>query len=99
MLSPAKPSATRSGMLTEATASEPTLRARELNRSFGSGETQTVALRDVSIELYPGQVALMMGPSGSGKSTLLAVLSGLLHPDSGKVEAMGEDLWAISDRQ
>jgi putative ABC transport system ATP-binding protein len=39
-----------------------------------------------------------MGPSGSGKSTLLAVLSGLLHPDRGRVLALGEDLWEMSDQ-
>jgi putative ABC transport system ATP-binding protein len=77
----------------------PTLRARHLTRSFGSGETLTTALADVSLDLYPGQMALLMGPSGSGKSTLLAVLSGLLHPDAGKVLALGQNLWAISERE
>jgi putative ABC transport system ATP-binding protein len=40
-----------------------------------------------------------MGPSGSGKSTLLAVLSGLLHPDSGQVLALGHDLWKMSETE
>jgi putative ABC transport system ATP-binding protein len=60
---------------------------------------KTTALNDVSLELYAGQIALLMGPSGSGKSTLLAVLSGLLHPDSGQVTALGQELWAMSERQ
>jgi putative ABC transport system ATP-binding protein len=38
---------------------------------------------------------MVMGPSGSGKSTLVAVLSGLLRPDSGEVDAMGQDLWSL----
>src|SRR5437899_553341 len=76
-----------------------TMRAWGLTRSFGSGDTLTVALRDVAIDLHPGQLALLMGPSGSGKSTLLAVLSGLLHPDSGKVQAMGHDLWKMTDKE
>jgi putative ABC transport system ATP-binding protein len=59
----------------------------------------TRALRAVSLELYPGQVSLLMGPSGSGKSTLLAVLSGLLRPDSGRVLALGTDLWRLGERQ
>ncbi|MGH7227324.1 MAG: ABC transporter ATP-binding protein, partial [Gemmataceae bacterium] len=42
---------------------------------------------------------LLMGPSGSGKSTLLAILSGLLRPDSGRVMALGQDMWALSDQQ
>ncbi|MFO0970439.1 MAG: ABC transporter ATP-binding protein [Gemmataceae bacterium] len=86
-------------MFTDGPTSEPTLKAWGLNRTFGSGETLTTALRDVSIELHAGQLVLLMGPSGSGKSTLLAVLSGLLRPDSGKVIANGQDVWALSQRQ
>src|SRR6059058_5517216 len=78
---------------------EPTLRGHSLTRSFGAGETRTVALHEVSLDLYPGQIALLMGPSGSGKSTLLAVLSGLLRPSGGQVQALGEDLWKMSDKQ
>jgi putative ABC transport system ATP-binding protein len=75
----------------------PTLQGLNLTRTFGEGDTKATALEDVSLELTPGQVALLMGPSGSGKSTLLAVLSGLLRPDSGRVHALGQDLWALSD--
>src|SRR5437773_4117697 len=77
----------------------PTLKAWDLCRSFGTGEMRTEALRDVGIDLYPGQLALLMGPSGSGKSTLLAALSGLLHPDSGRVLAHDQDMWAMSETQ
>jgi putative ABC transport system ATP-binding protein len=81
------------------TLSQPTLQAWDLMRSFGEGETRTMALNGVSLELTAGQVALLMGPSGSGKSTLLAVLSGLLRPDSGRVVIQGQDLWALSDTE
>ena len=81
------------------TGAEPTLRARHLTRDFGTGERKTTALADVSLDLYPGQIALLMGPSGSGKSTLLAVLSGLLRPDGGRVLAHGQDMWAMSERE
>src|SRR6516162_983316 len=77
--------------------STPALEGVHLSRSFGEGETKTTVLHDVSIELFSGQITLLMGPSGSGKSTLLATLSGLLHPDSGRVLALGQDLWAMSD--
>jgi putative ABC transport system ATP-binding protein len=80
-------------------ADQPTLEGRRLVRSFGKGEMLTTALRDVSLSLYPSQIALLMGPSGSGKSTLLAVLSGLLRPDSGQVMSLGQDIWAMTDRQ
>jgi putative ABC transport system ATP-binding protein len=73
------------------------LQGEHLTRSFGGGDTLTVALRDVSLRLGAGQFALVMGPSGCGKSTLLAVLSGLLRPDAGRVHVLGEDLWQMDD--
>jgi putative ABC transport system ATP-binding protein len=79
--------------------STPALQGVHLSRSFGDGETRTTVLHDVSLELFSGQITLLMGPSGSGKSTLLATLSGLLRPDSGRVLALGQDLWALSDRE
>jgi putative ABC transport system ATP-binding protein len=77
---------------------ELSLRGRHLTRTFGSGETRTIALHDVSLELSSGEFAMLMGPSGSGKSTLLAVLSGLLRPDTGQVWALGEDVWRETER-
>jgi putative ABC transport system ATP-binding protein len=79
--------------------STPALQGVHLTRSFGQGETRTTVLHDVSLELFSGQITLLMGPSGSGKSTLLAILSGLLHPDNGRVLALGQDLWALSDHE
>src|SRR5438309_9003573 len=76
-----------------------TLKAWGLTKSFGTGDVMTTALRDVAIELYPGQLALLMGPSGSGKSTLLAALSGLLRPDAGRVLSLDHDVWVLSDKQ
>src|SRR5271165_6241155 len=85
-------------MIHDEPENNPTLQGWRLTRSFGSGDTRMVALEEVSIDLYAGQIALLMGPSGSGKSTLLAVLSGLLHPDSGRVTSLGQDLWAMSEQ-
>jgi putative ABC transport system ATP-binding protein len=78
---------------------KPSLQARGLMRTFGEGDTRTVALNDVSLDLYPGQITVLEGPSGSGKSTLLAVLSGLLRPDSGQVLTLDQDLWGLTERQ
>lgn len=77
----------------------PALQGVHLSRSFGQGEMKTTVLHDVSLQLFAGQITLLMGPSGSGKSTLLAILSGLLRPDSGRVMALGHDLWAMSDQE
>jgi len=76
-----------------------TLEGRNLLRSFGTGGTRTFALQDVSLGLRQGELNLLMGPSGSGKSTLLAVLSALLRPDGGNVQALGHDLWQMNELQ
>jgi putative ABC transport system ATP-binding protein len=79
------------------------LKGIDLVRSFGDGETRTIAVHGVTLELFRGQLGLLMGPSGSGKSTLLAVLSGLLPPDEGKVLAYDGneliDLWTLTERE
>jgi putative ABC transport system ATP-binding protein len=76
-----------------------TIRAQGLGKSFGKGAGLTKALSDVSLGIGVGQMTTIIGPSGSGKSTLLAILSGLLRPDTGRVEALGTDLWSLSDVQ
>ena len=85
------------------TATTPSLRGVNLGRTFGDGTAQRAVLREVSIDLIPGELVLLMGPSGSGKSTLLAVLSGLLEPDTGQVLAADDgelrDIWAMTGKQ
>jgi putative ABC transport system ATP-binding protein len=75
---------------------KPAISGRRLVLTFGSGENATHALRDVSLDLMPGQLTLVMGPSGCGKTTLLAVLSGLLRPTDGQVLIGDRDLYALS---
>ena len=81
------------------TTNQPILQARQVTRTYGDGHARIVALSEVSLDLFPGEIALLMGPSGSGKSTLLALLSGLVRPTSGQVLVQGRDLWAMSERE
>ena len=67
--------------------------ARGLSKRFKTGRTYIEVLKGVDFEALHGEVTMVMGPSGSGKSTLVASLSGLLKPDAGSVNAMGEELW------
>ncbi|MBI3651595.1 MAG: ABC transporter ATP-binding protein [Acidobacteria bacterium] len=69
-----------------------TIFCRDLRRSFTTGAVRTDVLRGLSLEIFSGELTLVMGPSGSGKSTLLAILSGLLKPDAGSVRALGTDI-------
>jgi putative ABC transport system ATP-binding protein len=73
--------------------------ARDLCRTFGTGEASVEALRDVSVDLHTGRYAAIMGPSGSGKSTLMHILAGLDVPTSGTVTIDGVELTALSDRE
>jgi putative ABC transport system ATP-binding protein len=82
----------------------PVLQGVNLMRTYGDGTARRSALQNVSVDLFPGQIVLLMGPSGSGKSTLLAALSGLLEPDSGQVLAAEDDgrlrdVWQMSGRE
>jgi putative ABC transport system ATP-binding protein len=81
------------------TESNVTLAGVNLSRSFGSGDTRTLAVQEASLTFAAGEMSLLMGPSGSGKTTLLAMLSGLLRPDEGQVLAWQRDLWRMSERE
>ncbi|MGN6796202.1 MAG: ABC transporter ATP-binding protein [Streptosporangiaceae bacterium] len=65
---------------------EPLLAAEGLCRTYGQGATITIALRDVALQLAPGELVVVIGPSGSGKSTLLGIIGGFEPPDSGTVK-------------
>ena len=58
-------------------------------RYFGL-EGETEALRDVSLEIAPGEFVAIIGQSGCGKSTLLSLISGILQPTDGAVLLDGE---------
>jgi putative ABC transport system ATP-binding protein len=75
-------------------ANRKALEARGLKKRFKTGRTYVEVLKGVDFDCAHGEVTMVMGPSGSGKSTLIATLSGLLKPDEGKVDALGEPLWS-----
>lgn len=61
------------------------LKAEQLSKYFGTGDSKVVAVNHINLEIAKGEMALIMGPSGSGKTTLLSMLGTLLTPSSGKI--------------
>ena len=79
--------------------SEASIRAVDVHKSFTVGTVTTQVLTGVDLDLFPGELTLMLGPSGSGKSTMLAILGGILKPDSGKVVSLDTDVFALPERE
>ncbi len=71
-------------------AEQPVVELRSIYKHFGEGATRVDALRDISLEVYPGTVVGLHGPSGSGKSTVLNVIGCILEPNSGSMCLNGE---------
>lgn len=63
---------------------------RGISKHFGEGETRIDALRDISLDVAPGEVVALRGPSGSGKTTLLNVIACILDPSGGSMRLDGE---------
>jgi putative ABC transport system ATP-binding protein len=81
------------------TGVEPAVRARDVTRRYGEGETAVDALRGVSLDVQSGKLTAVMGPSGSGKSTLMHILAGLDKPTSGSVEIGGTEITTLGDTE
>jgi len=73
------------------------LRLDAVSKEFDTGEMRVAALREVSLEIGPGEFVAVIGPSGCGKTTLLSLMGGLDQPTSGQVYASGMALDQLTD--
>ena len=71
------------------------IRAEKISKTYGTKEHPVRALKEISLQIQPGQFAAVLGPSGCGKSTLLHVLGGIDEPDQGNVEIKGKKLYEM----
>jgi putative ABC transport system ATP-binding protein len=69
---------------------------RDVVKTYGSGNAEVHALRGVDLDVYPGELTMLVGPSGCGKTTLLSVIAGILRPTRGSVIALDTDLTRLS---
>lgn len=70
--------------------SAPAIETRDLWKVYGDGNTEVVAMRDVSLSVRRGEVVALLGPSGSGKSTFLTAVGLINPPTSGQVFIGGQ---------
>jgi putative ABC transport system ATP-binding protein len=75
------------------------VRCRGVTKDFGAGTMRVQALRGVDLDVYTGEMTLLVGPSGCGKTTLLSVIAGILEPTGGNVEVFQTNLASLSSRQ
>jgi putative ABC transport system ATP-binding protein len=74
-----------------------TIELSEVSKSYETGAGRFDALRELSLEMAPGEFVSLVGPSGSGKSTLLNLISGLDQPTAGNIRIAGERLGGLSE--
>ncbi len=77
----------------------PIVSVRSVVKDYKLGKVEVHALRDVSLDVQPGEFLSIAGPSGSGKTTLLNLIGCVDTPTSGHVEVAGKDTLKLSERQ
>jgi putative ABC transport system ATP-binding protein len=88
-----------SAVAAQAAAGTVAVRAEEVTKIYGSGDTAVRALNNVTVEFTAGRYTAIMGPSGSGKSTLLHCLAGLDRVTAGRVVLGDIDISAASEKE
>lgn len=68
------------------------VRLRGIVKSFGTGDTKVTVLRGIDLDIYLGEMLLLVGESGGGKTTLLSAIAGILEIDAGDIDVLGVPL-------
>ncbi|TKB87206.1 MAG: ATP-binding cassette domain-containing protein, partial [Nitrospira sp.] len=86
------------GRTTEGNGAEQAIavQVRGLVKSFGSGETTVTVLKGIDLDVYFGELLLLVGESGGGKTTLLSAIAGILDIDAGDLDVLGASLTNMS---
>jgi len=74
------------------------IEARNLVKSYAQAGAAMRALDDVSLDVNPGELMLLVGPSGSGKTTLLSIVGCILRPTSGSLRVLGDEVTRLRER-
>ena len=77
----------------------PTIQIKNLNKTFGTGDGAVVALDDINISVYQGEIFGIIGLSGAGKSTLVRCMNLLERPTAGSVMFEVVNITSYSDNE
>jgi len=73
------------------------LHCKDIVKTFGSGESEVFALRGVTLDVYEGELLMLVGPSGCGKTTFVSVITALLNFNSGICNVLENDLTTMNE--
>lgn len=68
---------------------------RAITKTYGTGSAQIAALRGIDLDVYRGELLMVVGPSGCGKTTLISIISAILDQDTGQCQVLGNDLTSL----
>jgi putative ABC transport system ATP-binding protein len=78
---------------------KPSIEIHEVSKIYGEGASEVRALDRVSMQVYPGEILMLLGPSGSGKTTLLSIMGAILKASSGVVRLNGHEITALKEKE
>lgn len=77
------------------TKKSPVIEIHQVVKSFGAQRV----LEDINLDIYPGEIMVIMGGSGCGKSTLVRLLIGSLEPDQGSIKLLGREITTLAEKE
>jgi putative ABC transport system ATP-binding protein len=78
---------------------EPVVSVKKLTHSFGRGALRKPVLENIDLDIFPGEIVILMGPSGSGKTTLLTLIGALRSLQEGSLRILGQELRGARKRK
>lgn len=78
---------------------ETAVHCRGVVKTYGSGANAVTALRGIDLDVYTGELLMLVGPSGCGKTTLISVIAGILDRDTGTCDVFGNDFERMKPKQ